>query len=428
MKTKIFTTAVSATLIGLTLAGCTNNPVKTDEPKNLQDGQDAAQVTLADKTVSDALTDSARVDDQNIEDPILKISLTDPSDTQLTTFEASNLGMIIPGKGVFYMKDNNYYLLRQKDGQYESIPFKVPEGISYETTYSRIYLNGKIYTLVTTGDLFDNQKDTLWLLGFDPESGECDPIKISENGFPYSGLTVKDGKIIVFFHDQEDILHDRIVEYDPSSGDTKEIMTFSLENELKGDTVRSIYALDNKFYVLRLHFEDNINTSMFVDVFDSGFKKISEYNITDPLGSAVASCIATDDKGQLANEFAQSVSKFLIFEGRYLYYQNFSVTTCFIDLEESKVLYSIPEPFTCSIGDGEPVFYCIFNDDSVKDLIDPDCAYRFKDGKLIKIPAVTVEDSRDVNLISSSSDGNFLIVRSSDEKFSYISKIFSQED
>ena len=62
----------------------------------------------------------------------------------------------------------------------------VMENQCYEAAFDRNELGGRIYTLAVTGNLFDNDPDTLWLIEFDPPARVLNKHLISKNGFPYS--------------------------------------------------------------------------------------------------------------------------------------------------------------------------------------------------------------------------------------------------
>ena len=65
-------------------------------------------------------------------------------------------------------------------------PIGVMENQCYEAAFARNELGGRIYTLAVTGNLFDNDPDTLWLIELDPSARALYKHRIPVNGFPYS--------------------------------------------------------------------------------------------------------------------------------------------------------------------------------------------------------------------------------------------------
>lgn len=391
MENKLCKALVTLLCLPLVFTGCKANIV----PVDISSDKDLATV-------------ESSSDKDNTADPLNNIQIRDNKGNVLSGIQASDVGMLTP-KGVFYLKGNEYHLLRTDEENKEDVLLAKYDDLSYETSYSRTFLEGKLYTLAVTGNITGSDPFTLWLLEFDLNEGKAERYKISDNGFPYSSLTSFNGKIIIFFHDQKETLTDRIVEFDPKTGKTSEIMTYDLDKDLNGESARSLCSENDRLYILKLKFKGSSDISMYVDVFDSTYKKISELDVTETVKEGMADCIYTSEASQLMNEMSQHVSAFRVIDGRYLYYQNFSVVRCITDLENGKCLYGIPEPFTSAPGDGDLIF-CSINSYVVNDTIDPYAVYRFEDGTLKKDPAASAEDGRIVVSITSSSDGRYMVI------------------
>ena len=236
-------------------------------------------------------------------------------------------------------------------------------------------------------------------------------------------MTSRDGKIILFFHDQKEKLTDRIIEFDCSTKNIRELLTYTLDNDLAGESVRSIYADKDALYLLKVVYNSNNNISMAIDVFDKDYKKIKDYDITDAMKKATVETTNMED----LNELIQPVSSFNIFDGRYIYYENFSVTRAFIDLKDSSLLYAIPEPFTSSSGNGPKVFYSLFCLES-KDSIDPESLYIFDNGELKKIPTAILDDGQQISSVTASPDGYYMVSICGEDNTPYLAKIVSSSE
>ena len=367
-------------------------------------------------------TEDTVPDTEDLPETLLDLSVLDQYGSPIAKVQASDIGMITP-YGMFYKVYNEYHIVRTEKNNNEDVTLAAFDDISYETEYARTILGGKLYTLAISGDLMGNNPFTQWLLEFDLKNGKTERYKISDNGFPYSSLTAIGNKIILFFHDQKDVLNDRIIEFDPASGKTTDIITYYLDNDLKGDTVRSIYSDNDNLYILRIKFNSSSDISMYVDVFDKEYKKIREFDITDIAKEGAAQCMSTEAPEEIANEFSQHISGFRILDGRYLYYQNFSVSRFILDLEKGSLLYAIPEPFMSTPGDGELMFYTIMSIEELK-TIDPYAVYRFDKGTLKKDPTITVNDGQIIVSASSSSDGKYMVTVADQDQKDYTNIIY----
>ena len=358
------------------------------------------------------------------EDPNLNIKITDLSGKSLAGIESGDSGFLVPDIGVFYKCNDEYHLTKMnEDKDPEDIILGSAKEYSYETFYARTCIDNKLYTLAMKGNLFDNEKDPLYLLEFDLKEGKKNEYLISDNGYPYTSLTSFDNKILLFFHDQKNTLSDRVIEFDTATKESREVITYSLDNDLIGESVRSIYADKDALYLLKVVYNSNNNISMAIDVFDKDYKKIKNYDITDAMKKATVETTNMED----LNELIQPVSSFNIFDGRYIYYENFSVTRAFIDLKDSSLIYAIPEPFTSSSGNGPKVFYSLFCLES-KDSIDPQSLYIFDNGELKKIPTAILDDGQQISSVTASPDGYYMVSICGEDNTPYLAKIVSSSE
>ena len=333
-----------------------------------------------------------------------------------------NSGMTLTNNGIFYTtsisgttsldtiavglnegeKDVVVYHLYdiQTDESYDfgSIPDQ-----DYEAGYCRTELNGKLYTLITTGNAMDNEPDPLILAEFDLTDHTISQYRISDNGFPYTAMAVVNGKLLILNHDQTDVLNDKLYLFDPESKQTEQVMQSEL-NGNTGDTIRSMYSDGKSIYILRLHFEGDNNVAMFLDTYDLDFKKLSEKEISAMLKESAGKNLVPED---VANEMKQMVSNFMVLDEKYVYYENFS-TTRFLGNAEDGKLFSETEGagdmFLVSSGSGAPFFYCIFGGGENENSI-----YEWKDGALEKTIFKADDDRYYITAASRSPDGKILI-------------------
>ena len=333
-----------------------------------------------------------------------------------------NSGMTLTNNGIFYTtsisgttspdtiavglnegeKDVVVYHLYdiQTDERYDfgSIPDQ-----DYEAGYCRIELNGKLYTLITTGNVMDKEPDTLLLAEFDLTGHTINQYRISDNGFPYTAMAEVKGKLLILNHDQTDVLNDKLYLFDPESKQTEQVMQFEL-NGNTGNTIRSMYSDGKYIYILRLHFEGENNVTMFLDTYDLDLKKLSEKEISAMLKESAGKNLVTED---VANEMKQMVSNFMVLDEKYVYYENFSTTRFLGNIEDGK-LFSETEGkgdmFLASSGSGDPFFYCIFGGGENENII-----YEWKDGTLEKTVFKADDDRYYITAASRSPDGKTLI-------------------
>lgn len=285
----------------------------------------------------------------------------------------------------------------------ESYDFGSIPDQDYEAGYCRTELNGKLYTLITTGNAMDNEPDPLILAEFDLTDHTISQYRISDNGFPYTAMAEVNGKLLLLNHDQTDVLNDKLYLFDPESKQTEQVMQFEL-NGNTGDTIRSMNSDGKNIYILRLHFEGENNVTMFLDAYGLDLKKQSEKDISSMLRESAGNALVPED---VANEMKQMVSKFMVLDEKYVYYENFSTTRFLGNIEDGK-LFSETEgagdTFLASSGSGVPFFYCIFGGEKNENSI-----YELKSGTLGKSVFNADDDRYYITAASRSPDGKTII-------------------
>ena len=251
------------------------------------------------------------------------------SDANLT---ATDMGIFysafLSGKGKEWME---YRLFRPETG--EDIHLGEAE-VSYEATYARQELNGRIYTLIISGYMFDSQPDPMWLLEFDPAAGTMNRYQAAENGFAYTAMTVFKDKLILFNHDQKERLYDRVMEFDPQKGEFKEVLTYELEDS-KGSTLRQIAVSDDRLLLLNVRFNSETDVRLMLDIYDNQYRKLEEKDLTPSFRKAAAEHVLAED---VPEEIKNICSRLELLDGRYLFTESFGIVRSTIDLQTDQAV------------------------------------------------------------------------------------------
>ena len=230
------------------------------------------------------------------------------------------------------------------------------EDQGYETFYSRTELNGIVYTLAVTGDPSDEKNDTLWLLAFDGEKGTMEKYAVTEYGFAYSTITLSDGKLFILNHEMKEPACSKVYQYDPADKSVKEILTLPEAAENGTDSMRSICAAEDGFYLLRLFISADGHRNLFLDRYDFSGKKISETSLNEILIPAITMIHGIMNEGDAENELGYFLTHFEVLQDRYLYYKNFAVTTLIVDLQDREAVAQ-DDLYSFSFGGGKRLFY-----------------------------------------------------------------------
>ena len=291
--------------------------------------------------------------------PITTIEPDYDTDTAVLDVNGERIGSLPENTSVL-MTDSGIFYTLVPDGGFGTVEYGLfdpatgekkllgsMEKQSYEATYCRTELGGRIYTLAMTGVLSDGEPDTLWLLEFDP-AGEMKKYEVEDNGFPYAYMAAVNGKLVIAEHDQQDKLYDRIFEFDPESGVLREVMCFELaDGSSVGDTVRALCESDGKLYMLRVN-HSQAGVRLYLDTYSFEYEFESERDVTDLIAGSVEYMTGEKDYG----EIEQLVSGFFI-ENGIMYYENFSMTHCLMELESGRQLVEASDLFAASSGSGK---------------------------------------------------------------------------
>ena len=270
----------------------------------------------------------------------------------------------------------------------------------YEAVFTRTELGGVIYTLAVTGNPMDFEKDTLWLLAFDPMKETMQQYKVSEYGFPYTAMASSNGRLYIMNHEQDKQSLDKIYEFDPETGKVREVLTYQNSR----DSLRSVAAAEDGFYVLNLKIRDEGN-ELWLEHYDLSGKKVSEQQAHDVMAKAAQEIngLSRDD---LQNEFGMMVSDFAVIDGRYLFYENFGITRIAVDLETEEVLFAGTDLMNMSKGSGVKMIYKLsFADDPEET---PEI-YAFRDGAFDEATFEPKDERVHLQSISSSPGGTWAV-------------------
>ena len=414
-------------LLCVCITGCSkeSNNTETQASDKSSVTESTVEASENSKTISDEASENSRTvsdepsDTKETDDNMIEIVDKDGKHIGQIPF---NSGMTLTNSGIFYTTfipgaaGSDTTVVGLNDGEKDKIIYhlydtKTDESYSfgsipdqdYEAGYCRTELNGKLYTLITTGNAMDQEPDPLLLAEFDLVEHTINQYKISDNGFPYTAMTEVNGKLLILNHDQTDVLNDNLYLFDPESKQTEQVLQFEL-NGNTGDTIRSINSDGKNIYVLRLRFEGDNNVTMFLDTYDLAFKKLSEKDISAMLKESAGSALAQDDT---ANEMKQMVSRFMVFDEKYVYYENFSTTRFLGNVEDGKLFSETKgagDTFLASSGSGAPFFYCIYGGERNENSI-----YELKNGALEKTVFKADDDRYFLSAASRSPDGKTLI-------------------
>ena len=370
------------------LAGCTANNVTTP-------------------TETDSATDNGR------QEPLINpLVITDESGIEIGKIDNRAVSTATDG-GIFYsiftMKENSYtgtaeyrfFSLKDKTDIY----FGKLEGQGYEAGFARTELNGVVYTLAVQGNPAGDAPVPLLLLSFDTSNKTMKTFTVSEYGFPYAAMMASGGKLLIMNHETSEDKSEKIYEFDPDTETVKEVLTFNSSE----DSLRSVCASDNGFYLLRLKIGSGSENEMFVDRYDEKYEKQSEQSVNDVLINAITEVHGISGRQDALNEIGMNVSRFFVTDDGCMIYENFGLSRVAVNLETKETKIAKDDNYAVSSGSGAPVIYKVdFNADNVSD---PEI-YGIEDGKLSQFSFTSDDGHKLMQTVTLSEDGAFAILTS----------------
>lgn len=282
------------------------------------------------------------------------------------------------------------------------VPLGTLKDQGYEAAYARTELDGIVYTLAVTGNVFGDDPTPLLLLAFDPADRTMKQYTVSETGFPYAAMAAANGKLFIMNHEMTEPKSDSIYVFDPKTEKISPLLLFDAQK----DSLRGVAALSDGFCLLRLVLQKDAEPRVFLDRYDEAGKKRAEAELTEPLVNAALSVHGVAGRADALNELSMNVSRFLIVDDRYLVYENFGLTRLVLDLLAEKTLFAREDVYSVSQGSGRPILYRMdFDADRLEEpeLLEP------KNGELARYDFTPVGKSRLIQSVSRSSGGTFLV-------------------
>lgn len=279
------------------------------------------------------------------------------------------------------------------------------EDQGYEAAFARTELDGVIYALAVTGDPVGDASVPLLLLAFDTANKTMKIHTVSEDGFPYAAMTALGGKLLIMNHETSGEKTDSIYEFDPATEEMKQALSF----DASVDSLRSVCAAENGFYLLRLKLNIGGENDMYLDLYDENYGKVSERPVGDLLLSAITDIPSILGRPDAINELGMNVSRFYVADGRYLTYENFGLSRVTVDLETEETVFAKDDNYSFSTGSGAPVLFRL--DFDPENVAEPEMI-GLEGGKPVRYPFTPDEAHRLVQLVSVSADGTRAILTS----------------
>ena len=385
-------------------SGCSGKPGQESMP-----GTQEAQSTPEEKPSGTKTEPSGA---QPVPEKLAEI--VDGEGKRLGEIDAASACSAVEG-GIFYrvvdMKEYaltgtaTYRFFRAADGK--DVFLGTLEEQSYETFYARTELDGIVYTLATEGNPFDDEPDTLWLLAFDLAAESMTKHEVSKDGFPYAAMAAAGGKLLIMNHEMSTPKSDRVYEFDPASGTVREIL--SLPND-ETSSLRSIAAAEDGFYLLRLKLAGGLPEELLSERYDDAAKLQESVSLNEMIVSAMKDLPGFEGEDDVLIEFGLHVGGFAVWDGRYLFYENFGRVRVVIDLSTGEALFADEDLW--NMAGGAPAFYEL--------AFEPYGAgegpkiVHLQEGKLQTLPFRPDDGSLMLRSASCSADGTWLIRTVSD--------------
>ena len=275
------------------------------------------------------------------------------------------------------------------------------EDQGYEAVYARTELDGILYTLAVTGSPMDDTPDPLWLLAMDPGAGTLQKYAVSEDGFPYAALAAVDGKLLILNHETLSARCDKLYVFDPGDGAIRELLSFPDDGTA---SLRSVCAAEDGFCLLRLRLENGSPAELLLDRYELSGEKRSERSLNELLIPAALELPGFTGEAEVLPEFGMMVSGFSLWEGRYLYYENFGMLRAVLDLEAGNALLAKDDLWALSRGGGSPA---VFRLDFDEDTAGPEILL-LRNGKPEPLPLEAKDAHRLLQSLSHSPGGTWL--------------------
>ena len=289
----------------------------------------------------------------------------------------------------------------------EDVPLLTLEEQGYEAVYTRTELGGTVYTLALTGNPYDEEPDTLWLLRFDGPGRTAEQYRITDDGFPYGSMAAAADKVLIVSHEMSQPKCDKVYAFDPADKTVRELLSFPAGGA-GTDTLRAVCADGDGFALLRLHLTEG-GSELYLDRYDGSGEKRAELALTEELIAAAMEIHGVLSRQDALSEFGMMVSGFRLEEGRYLFYENFGRLRLILDLETGATLFAGDDLYAMSIGSGSPAFYLLEFFVPGGDELHTPGIYALRGGTVTKLLFAPPEDRSMIRHVSHAVDGTWLI-------------------
>ena len=289
----------------------------------------------------------------------------------------------------------------------EDVPLLTLEDQGYEAVYTRTELDGSVYTLALTGNPFDEEADTLWLLCFDGPGRTAAKYRITDSGFAYASMAAADGRLLIVSHEMSQPKCDKVYAFDPADKSLRELLSFPAGGA-GTDTLRAVCADKDGFALLRLHLTEG-GSELYLDRYEGSGQKRAELTLTEQMVAAAMEVSGVLSRQDALNEFGMMVSGFRLEEERYLFYENFGRLRLILDLETGRTLFAGDDLYAMSLGSGRPAFYLLDFFEPEGDELHTPGIYVLRKGEVTRLPFAPTEDRAMIRHVSHAADGTWLI-------------------
>ncbi len=372
----------------------------------------AALTSCASNNVTAPTQTDPAIDNTRQNEPVNPLIITDEDGTELGRID--DLSAITAVRdGIFYsvftLDEDSYtgtaeyrfFSLKDKTDVY----LGELEDQGYEAAFARAELDGTVYTLAVKGDPAGEAAVPLLLLAFDTADKTMRSFTVSAYGFPYAAMTASNGKLIIMNHETSADKKEKIYEFDPDTGTITEILAF----DSSADSLRSVCAADNGFYLLRLKLNTGAENEMFVDLYDDNYDKISETSVNDILINAITEVHGISGRQDALNEIGMNVSRFFMTGDGCMIYENFGLSRVAVNLNTKETIIAKDDNYAVSGGSGAPLIYRI---DYAPDTAAAPEIYGIGSGELSRVSFTPDEGHKLLQTVTISADGILAILSS----------------
>lgn len=236
----------------------------------------------------------------------------------------------------------------------------------YEETYEAVSIDDHLYISVSTGEYANRENSTQTIYDINLKEHQMSPLLEVAGGIPYNSYTIVGDTLVLaelLDNGDTDIITCNIY------SDTLTVHIYDESEYFVHDSIRHITTDQEFIYMIRLDWDDNENTFLYLDKYDLHLNLISTIDITNSCVSSIFTPESNAD--ELNNERKQFICDFFVDDALF-YYHNFSVTTFLGAIENNNLerLYDTNELFSyvnkADQSDDSHLFIDTYGDDTDK--------------------------------------------------------------